>query len=51
MDYEVSGSGTWTPKGPINSWQYATYRINGKLVTLPVTVAGDNISLSTSVRT
>lgn len=41
----VSGTGTWSPVGPINWWQFATYRLaDGSVVTMPVTVAGDKIT-------
>lgn len=34
-----------TYNGPASSWQFATYRINGKTVQLPVEVRGERITL------
>lgn len=41
----IVGTATWTPKGPINWWQFATYKLaDGSIIEMPVTVSGDRIT-------
>ena len=45
-----SATGTWNVRGPINLFAFATYRINGKSVRLPIVTVGEHITGSARAR-
>jgi hypothetical protein len=41
---QIKATGTWNITAPVNHFTTATYRIAGKVVSMPVEVAGEHIT-------